>query len=130
MNEYVLKVLRKSKKVISLEEIIEKVKNRYLKDNPDKTNLSEDDILEIMGIVEDLEKNYEIIRIGDGFKLLRNTSFHKGKFTFDSKGAKVIDDNSYINGIFSFFPNIPFLEEKLKLFFLKIFLSKLLLYGV
>ena len=75
MNEYVLKVLRKSKKVISLEEIIEKVKNRYLKDNPDKTNLSEDDILEIMGIVEDLEKNYEIIRIGDGFKLLRNTSF-------------------------------------------------------
>ncbi len=97
MNEYVLKVLRKSKKVISLEEIIEKVKNRYLKDNPDKTNLSEDDILEIMGIVEDLEKNYEIIRIGDGFKLLRNTSFHKGKFTFDSKGAKVIEDNSYIN---------------------------------
>ena len=97
MNEYVLKVLRKSKRVISLEEIIEKVKNRYLKDNPDKTNLSEDDILEIMGIVEDLEKNYEIIRIGDGFKLLRNTSFHKGKFTFDSKGAKVIEDNSYIN---------------------------------
>ena len=97
MNEYVLKVLRKSKRVISLEEIIEKVKNRYLKDNPDKTNLSEDDILEIMGIVEELEKNYEIIRIGDGFKLLRNTSFHKGKFTFDSKGAKVIEDNSYIN---------------------------------
>ncbi|MBR2711117.1 MAG: VacB/RNase II family 3'-5' exoribonuclease [Bacilli bacterium] len=97
MNEYVLKVLRKSKKSISLEEIIGKVKNRYLKDNPDKTNLSEDDIFEIMDIVEDLEKNYEIIRIGDGFKLLRNTSFHKGKFTFDSKGAKVIEDNSYIN---------------------------------
>ena len=97
MNEYVLKVLRKSKKAISLEEIIGKVKNRYLKDNPDKKNLSEDDILEIMGIVEDLEKNYEIIRIGDGFKLLRNTSFHKGKFFFDSKGAKVIEDNSYIN---------------------------------
>ena len=97
MNEYVLKVLRKSKKAISLEEIIGKVKNRYLKDNPDKKNLSEDDILEIMGIVEELEKNYEIIRIGDGFKLLRNTSFHKGKFTFDSKGAKVIEDNSYIN---------------------------------
>ena len=97
MNEYVLKVLRKSKKAISLEEIIGKVKNRYLKDNPDKTDLSEDDILEIMGIVEELEKNYEIIRIGDGFKLLRNTSFHKGKFTFDSKGAKVIEDNSYIN---------------------------------
>ena len=98
MNEYVLKVLRKSKKAISLEEIIGKVKNRYLKDNPDKTDLSEDDILEIMGIVEELEKNYEIIRIGDGFKLLRNTSFHKGKFFFDSKGAKVVEDNSYING--------------------------------
>ena len=98
MNEYVLKVLRKSKKAISLEEIIGKVKNRYLKDNPDKKNLSEDDILEIMGIVEELEKNYEIIRIGDGFKLLRNTSFHKGKFFFDSKGAKVVEDNSYING--------------------------------
>ena len=99
LNEYVLKVLRKSKKAISLGEIIEKVKNRYLKDNPDKKNLSEDDILEIMGIVEELEKNYEIIRIGDGFKLLRNTSFHKGKFFFDSKGAKVIEDNSYINDL-------------------------------
>ena len=95
LNEYVLKVLRKSKKVISLDEIIGKVKNRYLKDNPDKTNLSEDDILEIMGIVENLEKNYEIIRIGDGFKLLRNTSFHKGNFFVDSKGAKVVEDCSY-----------------------------------
>ncbi len=97
LNEYVLKVLRKSKKAISLEEIIRKVKNRYLKDNPDKKDLSEDDILEIMGIVENLENNYEIIRIGDGFKLLRNTSFHKGKFAFDSKGAKVVEDCSYVD---------------------------------
>ena len=97
LNEYVLKVLRKSKKAISLGEIIEKVKNRYLKDNPDKIDLSEDDILEIMGIVENLEKNYEIIQVGDGFKLLKNTSFHKGKFTFDSKGAKVVEDGSYID---------------------------------
>ena len=97
LNEYVLKVLRKSKKAISLEEIIGKVKNRYLKDNPDKKDLSEDDILEIMGIVENLENNYEIIRIGDGFKLLRNTSFHKGKFAFDSKGAKVVEDYSYVD---------------------------------
>ncbi|MBQ1550836.1 MAG: RNB domain-containing ribonuclease, partial [Bacilli bacterium] len=98
MNEYVLKVLRKSKKAISMGEIIEKVKNRYLKDNPDKTDLSEDEIYEVIGIVNELEKSYEIIQVGDGFKLLRNTSFHKGKFTFDSKGAKVIEDNSYING--------------------------------
>lgn len=98
MNEYVLKVLRKSKKAISMGEIIEKVKNRYLKDNPDKTDLSEDEIFEVIDIVNELEKSYEIIQVGDGFKLLRNTSFHKGKFTFDSKGAKVIEDNSYING--------------------------------
>lgn len=97
MNEYIFKVLRKSKRALTLDEIIEKVKNRYLRDNPDMTGLTEEDIYEIESIVQNLQDSYEIIQVGNGFKLLRNTSFHKGKFVFDSRGAKVIEDNSYIN---------------------------------
>ena len=81
-----------------MDEIIEKVKRRYFKDNSGMIGFTEDNIFEIQSIVKNLQDNYEVIQIGNGFKLLKNTTFHKGKFSFDSKGAKVIEDNSYING--------------------------------
>ena len=96
MEEYVLKVLKKANRCLSREEIIEKTEQRVIRDNGNK--LSDEDINDINSIIDSLINSYDLIEIGNGYKLLGKTSYHKGKLQVQNNGnGKIIEDKSYVD---------------------------------
>ena len=99
MTDYVLKVLNKSKKGLTREEIYEKVERRIKKDDSSFNSLSKNNIIEIDNIINELIDNVDIVEIGGKYKAIKNTSFYKGIYhRFGSGKGKVVVDMSYLDG--------------------------------
>ena len=97
MEEYVLKVLRKANRSLSLDEIIEKVEQRAIRDD-EIEELSLEDRNKIINIINSLVNSYELLELGKGYKLITKTSYHKGKLQIQNSGnGRVIEDKSYID---------------------------------
>lgn len=95
MEEYVLKVLKKANRCLSLDEIIEKVEQRVIRDKAVE-RLSDEEKNSVKSIIDSLVNKYELLELGNGYKLLSKTSYHKGKLQILNNGnGKVIEDKSY-----------------------------------
>ena len=93
----VLKVIKKSKKSLTKDDIIEKTKSRISRDYDEDIIFTDEDINIINEIIDDFISSYDLIKVGNGYKYINNTSFHKGIFNLLKKGNGVVyEDTSYI----------------------------------
>ena len=97
MEELILKVLKKCNRCLSRDEIIEKIEQRIIREGDIKeVSLEEKEI--INNIIDYLIDSYILIELGNGYKLLSKTSYHKGKLQIQNNGhGKVVEDKSYID---------------------------------
>ena len=97
MEDYVLKVLKKSNKCLSKEEIIEKTIQRVIRDKG-IDEISQENRNKITDIIDSLINSYDLIELDTGYKLISKTSYHKGKLLIQNNGnGRVIEDKSYID---------------------------------
>ena len=98
MEQYVLRVLNKSKKALSLNEIYEKVERRIKKDDSSFNSLTNEMKEKINSTVDYLVKEVSVIEMDGKYKAIKNTSFYKGVYhKLDKGNGKVIVDKSYID---------------------------------
>ena len=97
MDNYILKVLRKSNKGLRIEEIVDKVINRIMKDNP-FYSVNDEDITYIKDYINNLESEYEVFKFGDLYKHISKTNYHKGIYhPFGNGSGKIVETISYID---------------------------------
>ena len=105
MDNYILKVLRKSNKGLEIEEIIDKVINRIMKDNP-FYSVDDEDITYIKDFINNLESEYEVFKFGDLYKHISKTNYHKGVYhSFGNGKGKIVETISYIDKEGNFITN-------------------------
>lgn len=97
MDNYILKVLRKSNKGLTIDEIIEKVKNRMLIDDPNYI-FDIDDINYIKSFINKLESDYDVFKMGNYYKHINKTNYHKGIYhPFGNGYGKIVETITYID---------------------------------
>ena len=93
----ILKVIKKSKKALTKDEILEKTRMRVSNKYSEEVVFSDNSINIINNIIDDYIENNDLIAIGNGYKYIGNTSFHKGKLSVQRNGSGVVtEDTSYI----------------------------------
>ena len=76
IDETVLKVIKKSKKSLSKDEIVEKVRIRLSKDHDTNIIFDAEDFFIIDNVINDYINSSDLIEIGNGYKYIKNTSLH------------------------------------------------------
>ncbi len=93
----ILKVVRKSKKTLTKEEIIEKTRNRISNKYDEEVVFSDESLNIVNSIIDDYIDSNDLIDIGNGYKYIGNTSFHKGRLSVQKNGNGIVtEDASYI----------------------------------
>lgn len=97
IEEDILKVVKKSKRALTKDEIIEKTRNRVSKKYDEEVSFSKESLIVINNIIDDYIASYDFLEVGKGYKYIKNTSFHKGTFNLLRNGNGVVtEDTSYI----------------------------------
>ena len=97
IEDTLLKVIKKSKRALSKDEIVEKIRVRLSKDNDTNIIFDAEDFFIIDNIINDYINSNDLIEVGSGYKYIKNTSFHKGIFNLLRNGTGVVvEDTSYI----------------------------------
>ena len=98
MTDYVLKVLNKSKRGLTRDEIYEKVERRIKRDDSSFNSLSKEDVNEIDKVLNELVSNVDVIEMDNKYKAIKNTSFYKGIYhRFGNGKGRVVVDMSYLD---------------------------------
>ena len=99
MKSYLELVLKKEKKPVSIEKIISKIEDLISKEKDCEVKLNEEEIEEVIKLIEEGVKNYEIYKTpSDNYVLITKTSFRKGRFFSDKTGAgKVLYTTCYVD---------------------------------
>ncbi len=97
IEDEILKVIKKSKKSLTKDEIVEKTRLRLSKKYMEEVTFSKESLSIIDNVINDYIACYDLIEIGNGYKYINNTSFHKGTFSILKNGnGVVVEDTSYI----------------------------------
>ncbi len=90
IEDEILRAVKKSKRALTKEEIIEKTRNRISKKYLEEVTFSKESLSIIDNIINDYIACNDFIEIGEGYKHINNTSFHKGIFNILRNGTAVV----------------------------------------